>query len=337
MNRVLVTGADGFIGRHLVRRLLESGCSVRALVRRPPERPAWPGDVKTVAADIRDRERMDSCGEDCDTVFHLAACSTTVSGLLRDENEYGSVNVEGTRNVLDAAAKAGVTSFVFFSSVKAAGEETRGCEDESCIPRPQTPYGRSKLMAERLVMEYGGEHDLHAVSLRLPMVYGPGSRGNLMTMIAAVDRGLFPPMPRMDHRRSMVHVGNVVDAALLAATRPAARGRCYIVTDARPYTTREIYEAVCRGLGKRVPRWQMPVGLLKALAGVGDAWGRVLPGRVPFDSHTLQKLLGPAWYSGGKIQRELGFVPSMSFEEALPELIRWYRENRRDARGRALG
>jgi nucleoside-diphosphate-sugar epimerase len=126
----------------------------------------------------------------------------------------------------------------------------------------------------------------------------------------------------------MVHVSNVVDAAILAAAHPAANGQCYIVTDRRPYSTRELYEMICRSLGKPIPRWHVPLGALKGLAWVGDVIGRLRRQRFVFDSDALEKLTGSAWYSSEKIARELGFRPKVAFEDTLPEMIDWYRKTR---------
>jgi nucleoside-diphosphate-sugar epimerase len=116
-----------------------------------------------------------------------------------------------------------------------------------------------------------------------------------------------------------------VDAALLVANHPVANGQCYIVTDGRLYSTRELYELMSRGLGKRIPRWSVPLGVLKAAARVGDVMGRVRGKRAVFDSDALEKLTGDAWYSSEKIAKELGYRPRATFEDALPEMIAWYR------------
>lgn len=326
MKNVFVTGAKGFIGRHLTERLLRDGFVVHALVRDGSHRIDCSQRVEITEGDVQNSRAMKAAAVGCDTVFHLAGKVHDISEVGGDEMFYNSINVEGTRNVLEGAIAGGAHRFVFFSSVKAMGEEIPGCLDESFDPSPATAYGRSKLAAEQLVLDYGKRAGLHVTCLRLPLVYGPGNKGNLFRMVAAIDRGLFPPLPEVDNRRSMVHVTNVVEAAVLAATQAAANGQCYIVTDDKPYSTRRLYEMICRGLGKRVPRWHVPLGLLKMLGGVGDLLGRVRGKRFLFDSDALNKLMGSAWYSSDKISRELGYHPSINFEGALPELIAWYRK-----------
>jgi len=323
--RILVTGATGFIGRHLLLRLRQDGYVVRALAHNPSGPTICPEGVESVVGDVCDAEAMKTVTAGCDAVFHLAGKSHALSEVRGDEEVYRAINVVGTRHVLEGAAAGGARCFVLFSSVKAMGEETPECLDESREARPATAYGRSKLAAEHLVLDYGKRAGLHVVCLRLPLVYGPGSKGNLFQIVSAIDRGFFPPLPDLENRRSMVHVSNVIQAALLAATSPAANGKCYIVTDARAYSTRKLYEMICRELGKQIPQWHTPLVVLKVLGRVGDMIDLIRGKRFLFDSDALEKLTGSAWYSSEKLSRELGYRPSVAFEDALPEMIAWYR------------
>ena len=262
-------------------------------------------------------------GVDC--VFHLAGKAHALSELADQGDEFERLNVEGTRRLIEAAALSDVERLVFFSSVKAMGEGTTRETDESEPPRPQTAYGRSKLAAEGLLLDFSGRRGRHGCVLRLPLVYGVGNKGNLYRMIAAIDRGRFPPLPPTGNRRSMVHVDNVVDAAMLASVRPEASGETFIVTDGRDYSTRELYEAICEGLGRAVPPWNIPLFVLKAAGRVGDVVGRLRGRRFILDSDAVQKLLESASYSTARIARVLGYRPAHTFPEALPAFLDWYR------------
>jgi nucleoside-diphosphate-sugar epimerase len=319
--RILVTGASGFIGRHLVERLVRDGHRVLALVHTSKLALDWPAGVKAIAGDVRDPQAMKAAAAGCETVYHLAGKAHALAEVNGDEDAYHAINADGTRHVLEGAVAGGAKSFVLFSSVKAAGEGGNRCLDESFDGLPETPYGRSKREAERTVMEIGRRAGLHVTCLRLPLVYGPGNKGNLFRMIAAIDRGIFPPLPELGNRRSMVHVADVVQATLLAAGTPAAAGRCYIVTDGRAYSTHELYVLIRRGLGRDIPAWHIPVWTLNALAVAGDVIGKAMGKRFVFDSDALDKLIGSAWYSSERISRELGYKPTRCFEDALPELI----------------
>lgn len=332
MKRVLVTGANGFISGHLINRLLAGGVAVRGLVHERAERLRTVTGVEIVRGDLGDLDAMRAAAAGTDTVLHLAGRVHALSEVRGDESLYNAVNVEGTRNVLEAALEGGVRRVLFFSSVQAMGTGGPDCLDEAASVRPTTAYGRSKLAAEELVLDYGRRHDLYVACLRLPAVYGPHNKGNLHRMIAAIDRGMFPPLPDTGNRRSIVHVANVVEAALLALASPAANGQRYIVTDARAYSTRELHERLCRALGRRVPRWSVPLALLRAAGRAGDVVGRLRGKRFVFDSDVLEKLIGSAWYSSEKIARELGYRPVIGLEEALPGLVTWYRSATRTAR-----
>jgi nucleoside-diphosphate-sugar epimerase len=157
------------------------------------------------------------------------------------------------------------------------------------------------------------------------MVYGVGNRGNLLRMIHAIDRGRFPPPPAIANRRSIVHVANVVQAAMLAAHSAVGDGESFIVTDAEPHGIRSMYERICLALGRTVPRWSVPEVALRAAGRAGDVIGRVRGRRFPVDSDAVAKLIGNAWYSSAKIERELGYRPEMELAGALPNIVEWYR------------
>lgn len=258
--------------------------------------------------------------KDIDTVFHLAGKAHALSETQQDEKEYFQINTEGTRRVLEAAQSSGVRRFVFFSSVKSMHEGGPECLDESSPCLPVTPYGKSKREAERLVLE--GNYVPEPVVLRLSMVYGPSPKGNLPRMIESVAKGHFPPIPEFGNKRSMVHVDDVVQAAILAADKPGASGQTYLVTDSQPYSTRELYEWICQALGKPIPGWRIPKTGLRVLAKIGDAISALRGRRFMFDSDAFEKLAGSAYYSSLKIEQELGFCARHHLQDSLPDIIK---------------
>jgi len=314
--RIGVAGATGFIGRRLCAALETRDAYVRALGRREVDGP-WDTFVRTDLTQGVSGDALDGV----DTVFHLAGKAHALSESRQDEDEYFRINTEGTRKLLEAARAARVKRFIFFSSVKAMGEGGDECLDDSAACQPETPYGKSKLEAERLVLE--GGYVPEPVVLRLNMVYGPTRKGNLPRMIEAVRKGRFPPLPETGNKRSMVHVDDVVQAAMLAAEKPEAAGQTYIVADGTPYSTRQIYEWILEALDNPVPSWSIPVPVLQGLARVGDGIGNLRRKRFMFDSEALQKLTGSAWYDSGKICRELGFNPEIYLHDALPGIVQF--------------
>lgn len=319
--RFLVTGASGFVGEALCRRLHTLG-RIRGLARHPRSGP-WDDFVACDLGLDGGDDALVRALDGVDVVFHLAAKAHDVEERSGADSAHRRVTVDGTRRLLDACRAVGVGRFVYVSSVKAMGEGGEKKVDESFAARPTTEYGRCKREAEDLVLR--GGYVAHATVLRLPMVYGPGNKGNLARMIEAVDRGRFPPPPRVKNRRSMIHVDDVAQAAVLASGSEAASGRVFIVTDGREYATREIYEWMCACLGKNVPAWSVPLPLLRALALAGDAIGGLRKRRWRFDSAAKEKLFGSAVYDATAARDVLGFAPAWDLARALPHMVDAYR------------
>lgn len=329
--RVLITGASGFIGRRLVSALCESIIEVKVLSRYESVGDLFyncpQGKIIPVIADMTRAASLDRVCDDVDGVFHLAGYAHAVDANGESAAAiHRRVTIDGTRALLEQARRAGVTRFVYASSVKAVGEGSEQCIDETAVASPVNEYGRSKLEAEQLVLATGREFGMHVCVLRLPLVYGPGVKGNLLQMMRAIDTGRFPPPPGMCNRRSLVHVDDVVTALRLAMEHPRADGEIYLVTDGRAYSTRAIYELMCRALGRTAPRWAVPVWALRTIARIGDAIGHMRGRPFFFNSVALDKLLGSAWYNSGKIERELGFKSTHTLETAVPAMVEEYRK-----------
>jgi nucleoside-diphosphate-sugar epimerase len=328
---ILVTGATGFIGRALVARLLAESLPVRLLVRAPRRNDIaelWPGHAPQVCVgDVTEPALLRDACADVHTVLHLASHSprNVAPGVDPDAGHW-PVTAEGTRALVGAAQHAGVRRFVLVSSVRVMCEGGAEGLDESNVPAPTSAYGRAKLAAEQAVRSAS---ELQSSILRLPSVYGIGGEGMVSRMIAAVDRGWFPPPPKTVNKRSMIHVDDAVAAMLLIARHPDAVGKTYIAADGELYSTHEIYQQVCAALGRPAPQWATPQALLRIAATAGDVLATLSGRSMPFDSQALEKLVGNAWYRSERIVRELGFAPQQSLRTALPGMVAFQCESRR--------
>jgi UDP-glucose 4-epimerase len=312
----LVTGATGFIGQRLIRALEADGATCRRLSRQPIS------CADAFVADLADKAALTAACSGVDRLFHCAGYAHAFGSLASDDATIQwQVNFEGTRNLVEAAGQSGVRRFVFLSSVKAMAEPGGCCADEDFPGQPETAYGQAKRAAEAAVLEAGGRYGMHVVNLRLAMVYGSGGRGNLERMGRLVKRGLFPPLPETANHRSLVHVDDVAAAIRLVANDPRASGRTYIVASHAAPSGRELFDALRSTLEMPRCSWEVPAFLLRFAAIGGDALEMLTRRRMPFDSEVLDRLLGSAWFSPARIERELGWRAKVSLADGLAEML----------------
>jgi len=303
----LVTGATGFIGRRLMQK------EYRALVRRPT------GFAQEAIGDLKSFSTLERACLGIDTIFHCAGHAHALSAS--DPQLHTDVNFQGTKNLLEAAERCGVKRFIFLSSVKAMAEPDNRCVDENWPGRPTSPYGRAKRAAEELVLEAGLKSGMHVVILRLAMVYGRGGRGNLERLARGLQAGWFPRLPETGNRRSLVHVNDVVDVIRLASVRSQANGRTYIVADARPYSGKELCEAILAVTSKPLLSWHAPAWALRLGGKTGDMVGEMLGRPLPLNSEVMSRLLDSECYSPARIEQELGWRSQVGLMDGLREML----------------
>jgi nucleoside-diphosphate-sugar epimerase len=322
---VLVTGADGFLGRHFLAALARRGASVRAmLIPGAPDVPL-PGDPQRVFADLLDPAALTMAAHGITHVVHLAARVHMMNDPAPDpQAAFDRINVEGTRLLLEAVAAAGARRFLLMSTVKAMGEEEAGEFDETTPPNPTTPYGHSKLAAEQMMFELAAARGIGATAMRLPMVYGPGAKGNVLRLLDAAAAGKRLPVGGIRNRRSMVYAENVVDASLLALESDSASGEVFLVCDQRPYSTAEVYSAICAAMGKPPLLRSVPLWVLKAAGTAGSVAETLLRRRMPINRDVVTRIAGDLCFSAEKIRKVLGYTPAVDIVEGMRRTVQWY-------------
>jgi len=306
---VLVTGATGFVGRALCDALTSSGRRLKRAVRAPA--PDLPDAVAVgeLGADTDWRAALD--GVDC--VVHLAARTHVLRETAADPlAEYRRVNVEASVQLARQARAAGARRLVFVSSVKVNGESTVRPFTEEDAPRPEDAYGATKWEAEQSLGRVASETGLEVVVLRPPLVYGPGVKGNFLRLMRVVARGVPLPLASLSNRRSLIYVGNLVDAIVKAIDAPAAAGRAYLVCDGEDLSTPALVRAIATALGVRARLFPCPVLLLQLAASLAGK-------RAEF-----ARLAGSLQVDSSRIRRELGWQPPFSPAQGLAETARWY-------------
>ena len=310
--RWLVTGASGFVGAALARRLEASSDRVWRLSRTA----AGP---RAIACDLSSGQAGDWAATlEVDAVCHAAGLAHLVPRNAAERDRFFAVNEHGTRRLLRALERAPrlPASFVLVSTVAVYGREHGEEIDERTSRDAREPYGLSKRLAEDAAVEWCERHGVRWSIVRLPLVVGPGAPGNLRAMVEGLRRGAYVGIGPGAARRSVVAVDDVADVL----PRLAEKGGAFHLTDGRHPSVREIEEGLTAALGKRPPR-RLPLGLARPLAAAGTLFESVSRKRFPFTRRTLSKMTSTLTFCDAKARRELAWSPEDVCAK-LPELLR---------------
>jgi UDP-glucose 4-epimerase len=295
MKNIFISGATGFIGQRLLG-AMDTNIRVLSRKRHP--------NYETVICDLKDEEIPDNALNGINIVFHLAGFAHDLRDSAGIQNNYQKINVDATIKLANLAVKSNVKKFVFISSVRAGGSPTFGeCASEKDQKDPLGIYGKTKREAELRLLKISKESDMHVSIIRPSLVYGPGVKGNLQLMLAAIKKGWFPPLPETGNRRSMIHVDDLVQAVLLVAEDERANGQIFIATDGTPYSSREIYDTMRNILGQPDSKWNVPKVLFDIASLVNS--------RIKYK---ISKLLSDECYSSSKLEG-LGFKANKSLRD----------------------
>ncbi|HEY2152997.1 MAG TPA: NAD-dependent epimerase/dehydratase family protein [Vicinamibacterales bacterium] len=319
MRRIAVTGATGFIGRHLVARLITRGDEVRAIVR--PGSPALdrlplPPGVVVIRAALNEASLGDAF-RDADIVVHLAGVVSSV----RDQT-FQEVNVDGTRAVA-AAARVADAHLVNISSLAAAGPASATApRTEDDPPAPITAYGRSKLDGERAIASVSG---LRWTVLRPAIVYGPGDRA-FLPLFEAAARGLMPLVGRESATYSVIHVDDLVSAITAAVDRRPERDTIF-VAHSQPASTRQLSESVRDAVGRQTITIQVPMSLTRLAAWAGDVAGALTGRPQVINSRRYTEMSAEGFVCRvDRMRDRLEIVAQIGLNEGMTGTAAWYRE-----------
>jgi nucleoside-diphosphate-sugar epimerase len=265
--KILVTGANGFVGSQLSETLAKSGHEVRNTARSLASNSSTTREL--ITCDLESVDNLDHLTTGCDAIVHLAGRAHVMSdNPATSESLYVSANVDVTRKLAQSAARTGVKRMILMSSVKVNGESTTintpfTAQD---IPNPQDPYGRSKTQAEQALWEITSTSDLEGVVIRPPLVYGPGVRANFASLIGIVGRGLPLPLGSIQNKRSFVSLDNLVDLISTTVQSPNAAGNTFLVSDGHDLSTPELVRSIASALDQSPKLFPFPSALLKLAA-----------------------------------------------------------------------
>jgi nucleoside-diphosphate-sugar epimerase len=305
-NRLLITGATGFVGKAVCEQAVHHGLSVKGALRIRVEVPSCIEQL--VVGEINGLTGWADALRDVNVVVHLAARVHVMHDNAADPlAAFRAVNVDGTLNLARQAAAAGVKRFVFISSVKVNGERTQTGRvfTEADAANPQDAYGQSKHEAEQGLRRISFDTGMEVVIIRPPLVYGPGAKANFAALMRAVHRGWPLPLGAVHNQRSLVALDNLVDFIVTCITHPQAANQTFLVSDGQDLSTTELVRGMAHEAGVSahllpVPVWALHAGAL--LLGKGDA---------------VHRLCGNLQVDISKARSLLGWMPPVSVEEGL--------------------
>lgn len=328
MTLVLVTGATGFVGRALSLGLLSSGIFVRAAARAgsPLQLPFAPGLERAIVGDLGANTNWSSALTNVDCVIHCAAQTPVTDADSGDLLEsYRTINVEGTRRLAEQAATVGIKRFVYLSSIKVNGESTDGAQKpfgaaQRSIFRgvdgsarddvvPKDAYGISKWEAERALWDVSARTGMEVVVVRLPLVFGPGVKGNLERLLKLVRLGVPLPLGAVKNKRSFIGLDNLVDFLIRCVNHPAAAGQTFLASDGEDLSTADLLRHFGAVMGRSARLFPVPVSLLRLA-------GSILGKRAEID-----RLVGSLQIDSSHTRQVLGWTPPVSVQEGIRRMV----------------
>lgn len=319
--QILVTGATGFTGGYLCRRLAKDGHKVRALVR-DPERCSDLIElgVEVVKGDLRDPESIWKAMVGVDLVYHIAA-------LFRPENvtrqDMWDINVYGTKNMLDAAIDAGVQRFVHCSTIGVHGDVKHPPATEESPYNPQDYYQESKMEGEKLALQYIAEDRLPIVIFRPAGIYGPGDL-RFLKLIKPIKYGWFVMIGSGDTKFHMIYIDDLIDGILLCGTKPEALGQIYILADREPIALKQLVETIADLLEVSPPRLKLPYAPVYMAGYACELIFKPLGIHPPLYRRRVSFFNNNRWFDISKAKQELGFNPNVDVKTGIASMTRWY-------------
>ena len=322
--KVALTGASGYTGRHVLRRLLGRGDSVKALVRESAITP----DLLSCGAEIvrgalGDADAARRLAEGCDALMHIAAVYRTAG---HPDSYYREINVEGTRKLLEAASLAGVRRFVHTSTVGVHGDVKNPPADENAPIVPSDIYQETKAEADAMAREFGRTHGLDVAIVRPGAIYGPGET-RLLKVFRSIARGRYAVVGKGTPHYHLVYIDDLVDGFLLALDRPEAAGETFIIAGPRSLSQDELAREVARATGGSVWPFHIPAWPIQRLGDVVEAICVPLGLEPPIHRRRVDFWVKNRSFSIEKARRLLGYEPKVDVTEGIERTALWYREH----------
>jgi len=315
----LVIGGSGFLGGHLVSKLLSMNYKVTATFKSHPRKEISQNpNLSFLKADICQASEIEDLFRDLDYVFMCANVSHSNLSKEEYERQITQINTEGIHNVAQSMIKHKVKKLVFLSSVAAMGAKT-GIEqyDENASFEPEEAYGKSKLAAEKILLEYCQKGLIDTAILRPSGIYGPGGLGPLGKIVGFLNKGFVPIIGNGKNLQSIVYVGNVVNAAIALAEQSSLPDTTYLISDDRPYSVNELISTTARVMGKKHKIIHFPVSFFRFCGWILDCISGITGKQMPVSRSSVDAITASRVFKVERIKADLGFKFEFELETGL--------------------
>ena len=319
----MVTGATGALGPRVVEALLSSGYSVRVLALDPPTPGVFGFPVDFRFGNVTVMKDISAALEDVHFVVHMAAILHVMNPSHDRIPLYTLVNVDGTRNIVEMALKAGIKRLIFFSTIAVYGNSFNGSGlDENAAPKPESLYAQSKRHAERIVLDACRPDSVpFGTVLRFAAVYGSRVKGNYRRLLLALAKKRFIPIGTGTNRRTLVYDKDAATAVLSVLNNPNAAGKIFNVTDGEIHSLNNIICSMCEALGRKPPRMHLPIAPLRTAIKIVDKGARLLGLGTAGFKNIVDKYTEDLAVDGQRIQDEVGFKPRYDLLSGWKETV----------------
>jgi len=326
--KILITGGTGFIGSRLAERCVNEGHEVSVLGREDASETEIETrkrlqdlGVEVLVGSVTDRDKMFAITSDKTIVFHLAAAQHEMNV---SDDLFRAVNVEGTRNMLDASIAAGVERFVHGSSIGVYDRDVQDVVDESTPLRSDNIYGITKAEGEKVVRDYFDRQP--STIIRISETYGPGDR-RLLKLFRGVNKGMFFVIGNGRNIHQLIHVDDLVDGFLLVAGHSSAVGETFVLAGRERLTTNQMVASIAEAVDGKQKKWRAPLWPFMLLATILELTLRPLGIQPPLHRRRMDFFTKSFQISTSRAEKTIGFTAKTSFAEGSRRTAEWYREN----------
>lgn len=324
-SRVLITGATGFIGSNLMYYIAEKGCEVVCTYRnKKPNCDNGANVIWIKVGEINSETSWSVALDKVEYVYHIAGVAHKIGYSEKELNlEYERINIAGTKNfVKQVGLSKTIKRFIYLSSLSVYGSNVNGKINEDSLCAPETDYGKSKYLAENIIIDILKGTDIDWCIIRPTLVYGKGNPGNMERLIRLIKSGVPLPLLMISNRRSMLYIGNLVSALYEVMANPDASRKIYVISDGQDVATKDLVVMIKKNVGKGGVIFPFPIFMLKFIGIIGDYMNKVHLNNIGFDSYSVNKIIVSLEVDSSRIRRELKWIPPYSVEEGIMNIFK---------------